>query len=129
MPSMGKLGQWFKQELPQQKYNASFGGAYMLGHEFRYETYRVPTPEITARIETGATVNSYISAGRVIAGGLVFGVIGAGVGAMARKGGTRIYVVIERNGEIIGTLEESAEKESRARKFIETLEASKRSAG
>jgi hypothetical protein len=121
---MGKFAQWIKQDLPQQRHNASFGGAYLRGFGFNYKMHKLPTRGLTAAITDEAHVGSYISAKRVIAGGLLFGPIGALTGAVLRKNGDKVYVVVERDGEVIGTLEGGAKDASRAREFVAALNAS-----
>ena len=125
---MGKLKSWFKQELPMQKYNASFGGAFLQGFVIKHTLSgmpdKIPTAGLTAVVQDGAHVGTYVSAKRVIAGGVLFGPLGAGVGALVRKNHNEVHVVLEREGEIIGTISASAKHTPKAREFADGVNAS-----
>lgn len=122
--ALSKLKQWFKQELPAQRHNASFGGGFVTGYSFRYQMKKFPTRGLSASIVDQYNVGTYISAKRVIGGGLLFGPLGALTGAVLRKNGNKIYVAVERDGEVIGTLEGGAKDLGKARDFVEALNRS-----
>lgn len=125
---MSKFTSWLKSDTPAWKYNAGFGGIFLSGFKLKgnlgegFNT--IPTKGLTATVQDGANVGSFISAKRVIAGGILFGPLGAGVGALARKNLNEIHVVIERDGEIIGTISDSAKHLPKARMFAQKLNAS-----
>ncbi|MGQ3385277.1 hypothetical protein [Glutamicibacter sp. TV12E] len=134
---MSKFKKWLKQELPAQRYNVSLDGKhFILGFKLKYkdgDKYRkFDTKGMSAHLETGATINTYVSKGAVaggaVAGAVLFGPIGllAGglLGSAKRKGGGSIFVVVEQDGQLAGTIEVPASKEGEARKFIEVLNAS-----
>lgn len=125
---MGKLKSWFKQELPMQKYNAAFGGAFLQGFIIRHthtgKPGKLPTAGLTAVVQDGANVGTYVSAKRVIAGGVFFGPLGAGVGALVRKNHNEVHVVLEREGEIVGTISDSAKHTPKAREFADKVNSS-----
>lgn len=68
-----------------------------------------------------------VGAGLAI-GAIAFGPLGAVagglVGSTKRNGGGSIYVMVERGGQLIGSIDVSASKEAEARKFIQALNAS-----
>ena len=125
---VGTLKSWFKQELPMQKYNAAFGGAFLQGFVIRHTLSgmpdKLPTVGLTAVVQDGANVGTYVSAKRVVVGGVLFGPLGAGVGALVRKNHNEVHVVLERDGEIIGTISDSAKHTPKARMFAEKVNAS-----
>lgn len=61
-------------------------------HHFRGETY--PLDECRAEMTVGPNHGDHISAGRVLAGGVLFGPAGAAVGALARKNTTTVRVAV-----------------------------------
>lgn len=125
---MSKLKSWFKSELPSQKYNGSFGGSFLDGFRIQYRAKagfeKLPTAGLTATVQDGANVGTYVSAKRVVAGGVLFGPLGAGVGALIRKNHNEVHVVLERDDQIIGTISGSAKHTAKARTFAEKVNAS-----
>jgi hypothetical protein len=125
---MGKFAQWLKQDLPQQRYNSSFGGSYLQGFNLQYRSKngfkKMPTKGMSAAITDESNLGTYISGKRVVAGGLLFGPLGALAGAVLRKNGNKIYVVVEQDGQVIGALEGGAKDASKAREFVAALNAS-----
>ena len=125
---MSKFKAWLKSELPSQKYNAAFGHAFLNGYQLKGNTGNgfetIPTAGLTATVQDGANIGTYISGKRVIAGGILFGPLGAGIGALARKNHNEVHIVLERDGQIIGTLTDSAKHTPKARAFAQKLNAS-----
>lgn len=132
-----KFAKWWSKELPTQKYYTTLDGKHFIsGFKLHYKDgtkfLKLDTKGMVARLETGATMDSWVSKGAVGAGlavgALVFGPLGAIagglIGSTKRKGGGSVYIIIEREGQIIGSIEAPALKESEARKFIEVLNAS-----
>ena len=126
--TVSKLKAWFKQELPAQKYNASFGGSFLQGYKIQYRDgnrfQKLPTAGLTATVQDGANVGTYVSAKRVIAGGVLFGPLGAGVGALIRKNHNQVHVILERDGLIVGTISDSAKHTAKANDFAHGVNAS-----
>lgn len=122
--SLSKIKQWLKQDLPAQRFNAGFGGAFVTGYNFRYKMKKLPTHGMSATITDEANVGTYISAKRVIAGGVLFGPLGALTGAVLRKNGSKVFVVVERDEEVVGTLEGGAKDVSNAHQFVDALNRS-----
>lgn len=134
---MNGFMKWFKQELPSQKYNASLDGKhFVLGYKLKYRDgnkfLKFDTKGMNAHLETGVTVDSYISKGAVGAGlaigAIAFGPIGAIAGGLLgstkRNGDGSVYIMVERDGQLVGSIEAPASKEAEARKFIQALNAS-----
>lgn len=127
-------------QLRLAQFNASFGGAYVRGHKLLYvdkstkfgKSVDVETIGLSASIKNGAEVDSYVSKGAVGVGAgaglILFGPIGAVagglIGSAKRKGGGMIYVVIEQDGKVIGTIPGEAKKEKEAFAFVNALNAS-----
>lgn len=121
---MSKFSQWLKQDLPGQRHNAMFGGGFIRGYNLHHERKSIPTKGLTATVQDGMHVGNYISAKRVLAGGILFGPLGALIGGAARKNGNQVYVIIEQDDQIIGTLEAHAKKHREAHAFVQALTAS-----
>lgn len=137
---MGKFKEFMKGNLPEQRFNANFGDGHVYGYQLRYveqvgkssKFKKLDTKGLTAKFMTGAQVNSYVSKGAVGVGAgaglILFGPIGALagglIGSAKRKGGTQIYVVVEREGHVIGTFSGDAKKEKEAMAFISALNGS-----
>lgn len=121
---MNKFTAFLNKELPAQKHNASFGGAFLRGFNLNYKMHKLPTLGMSANITDEANLGAYISAKRVIVGGVLFGPVGAILGAAFRKNGAKVYVVIEQDGLVIGTLEGGARDAGRAREFVAAVNAS-----
>lgn len=125
---MGSFKSWLKSELPSQKYNAAFGGSFLSGYQLQYRSSagfeKIPTKGLKATVQDGANVGTYVSAKRVVAGGVLFGPLGAGVGALIRKNHNEVHVVLERDDQIVGTISGSAKHTPKARAFANRLNAS-----
>ena len=66
----------------------------------------IRTPRgIKAEVVTGDNLGTFISAKRVITVGILLGPLGAFGGALLKKNGTRVHVMLERDGENIGWIE------------------------
>lgn len=126
--TLGTFKSWLKSELPSQKYNAAFGGSFLSGYQLQYRTEngfeKLPTSGLVATVQDGANVGTYVSAKRVVAGGVLFGPLGAGVGALIRKNHNEVHVVLERDDQIIGTISGSAKHTPKARAFANRVNAS-----
>ena len=105
-----------------------FGGAFLSGHTIDVvtdgERAKLDTAGLSAEVQTGQDLGDFISAGRVLAGGILFGPAGAAVGALARKNPTRVYVLIHRDGELIATAEGSAKHRAKAEMFARKINQS-----
>ena len=123
---MNTIRAFLKRELPAQRFNESFGGALVVGHKLRYRDesgrYRtIGTRGLTATAQTADTVGDYLSLTRMAAGGILFGPVGLLAGAAARKNYNQVYVTIERDGQLIGTLTASAKHQEAAYRFAKAL--------
>ena len=134
---MGKFKDYMQRQLPSQRFNARAGDAFVTGYKLTYvdskkRMKKLPTKGLTATVQTGAQVDSYVSKGAVgagaVAGGLLFGPLGAIagglVGSTKRKGGGFVYIVVEKDGAPIGTIPVPAKEEQSAYEFVQALTAS-----
>lgn len=121
---------WLKRELPSQKFRAGFLGNNVKGHVLSYFPegkawpVRTSTKNLYAEVEHGHEIGSYVSAGRVISGTVLFGPAGMVAGAAARKNLTRVRVRIFDGGIQFAVLEESAKHTRKAELFAEAINAS-----
>lgn len=102
-------------------YNPRKGIVKFWGDPFRPQ--KEPVAGLRAEVVAGDNLGDYISAGRVIAGGLLAGPAGMAVGALARRNDTRMYVVISRGDEVLWTVEGSAKHQSDARLLADAINA------
>lgn len=106
---MGKFTDTIKREA---KYYAKVGNGCVKGFKLIYtdgnKVHTTTTRGVHAEVVTGDNIGTYVSAGRVIAGGVLLGPLGAVVGALIRKNHNKAYVVLERGGSTIGYIEASA---------------------
>lgn len=137
---MGKFKDYLTGKSPNQRFFALFEGASIGGYKLNYtdkmskpaKFHSFDTLGLSASIKTGAEVDSYVSKSAVGLGagaGLVlFGPLGALagglIGSAKRKGGTQIYVTIEKDGQPIGIIPGPAKKEREAMAFIAAINGS-----
>src|SRR5699024_10641111 len=70
---------------------------------------------------TGDNLGTFISAKRVITGGILLGPLGAFGGALLKKNGTRVHVMLERDGENIGWIESGVRELPQMKKLAATI--------
>lgn len=122
---MNKLIDKIKQEA---KYYAKAGDGCVKGFTLIYndgnKVHTTTTHGVHAEVVTGDNIGTYVSAGRVIAGGVLLGPLGAVVGAMIRKNHTKAYVVLARDGETFGYIEDSAKRTKNLQALAQKVNAS-----
>ena len=125
---MGLWQKWndaHKNAVAEAPYTGHFKGVYVVNGEITYtlagKTRRQPAAGITADFE--AAERKSTTATRVIAGGVLFGPIGAVAGGLLKKDKGKVYaiVTIPDAGTII--LDAPIKDEAKAREFVAKVNA------
>ena len=119
------MGKFIETIKLQAKFNAKAGNGYINGHTIGYHdgTHKRTTTArgIKAEVVTGDNLGTFISAKRVITGGILLGPLGAFGGALPKKNGTRVHVMLERDGENIGWIESGVRELPQMKKLAATI--------
>ncbi|CAH1193910.1 Hypothetical protein ROUS_69 [Brevibacterium phage Rousseau] len=122
------MGKFTSAVAQQAKYNGKAAGGTLTGFSLRYNSgdkmRTTTTRGITAEVVTGDNLGNFISAKRIIAGGILLGPLGAFGGALLRKNTTTAYIMLERAGQNIGYIEDSARKLANLNKLARAINAS-----
>lgn len=101
-------------------YNGDLGGVHLLNGEVRWvnggRLERKSVEGAVASFDAG-NASTRIGAGRVIAGGVLFGPVGAVAGGLLRKQAGRVYVTIEWPDGGVVIAEGPVKDEGKAREF------------
>lgn len=95
----------------------SFGKFWLDGDTLYYGEDEYPIAGAKATIESAGIARSRLTATRVVGGALLFGGVGAIVGASARKDKSTIFITVELADGSVAVDEVPASREADARKF------------
>lgn len=108
----------------EHRYDDKFEGLRVLGDQlFRISAGKQwPVAGCNAQVDSGAAIQSRVTATRVAAGAVVAGPVGALVGALAKKDRSRVYLAVTTPDDHV-LIEVKGKHETDARRFAANLNA------
>lgn len=130
------LKTWYSNQMDRHKESQSAVGGYYGVHsvsngeysylpEGRFKKVRKPIAGAIAEFESGAS-NQKTTAGRVVAGAVIAGPVGAVVGGLLKKDKTKCYVTVTFADGDVAIIDGPVKDERRLREFAVKINAASR---